>query len=206
MEIRPRNHQQLQPSNGLVVIDPLLCTKNLTSIEPDKTLSNERSVCETVAEVTENVTVSQRDSSDLKTNNNSNINCIDHSLSNGDINSSSTEKLLPAENGEIRNGHHVTGNDNENETVVMNGETIEYSTTSSSQPVMVENDNSHLDNKDTTPLLENGSCDDSIDEEIAGNNIFLKLVNDEAEVLTKEREYFLGLINEATAVSEEGRN
>ena len=211
VELRTRNHQALaaQPPNGLVVIDPLLCSKNLTQINDnsgnnnnnvstDKT-RNERSVCETVAEVTENVTVSDvadRDSAD-KTN--SNANHSDHCNSNGEI--SSTENNVVLENGDIRNGHHLNGEVNDNDTIAVNGDSV--------GKLGIDNEIScssdQLDNdKENNSYLENGSCDSSIDEEIKNNNIFLKMVNDEAETLTREREYFLTLLDEANAVSEEG--
>ena len=210
MELRTRSHHQL-PANGLVVIDPLLCSKNLTQINDnsnntdndaaDKT-RNERSVCETVAEVTENVTVSQVTERDPSDKTNSNVNHIDHSSTNGDI--PATEKQALLENGEIRNGHHQNGEINENDKKVVVGETtgkptIDNEISCSSE--QLDNDKEHTD-----APTENGnsSCDDSLDEEIANNNIFLKMVNDMADLLTAEREYFLSLLDEANAVSEEG--
>ena len=205
VELRTRNHQLQQP-NGLVVIDPLLCSKNLTQINDnngdnnvsiDKTL-HDRSVCETVAEVTENVTVSEvadRDSAE-KTNNN--VNHIDHSNSNGEI--SSTENHVISENGDIRNGHHLNGDVNENDTIAVNGDMGKPGLDNE-----ICGSSDQLDNdKENNSYLENGSCDSSIDEEVANDNTFLKLVDDEAEILTKEREYFLTLLDEATATSEEG--
>lgn len=205
VDLRTRNHQ-LTP-NGIVVIDPLLCSKNLTQINDnsgtvtnndctDKT-RNERSVCETVAEVTENVTVSEvadRDSAD-KTN--TNANNIDHSNSNGEL--SSTENHVILENGDIRNGHHLNGVVNANHTI--DGD---LGKPESDNEISCGSDLPLLDNdKENNSYLENGNCDSSIDEEIANNSIYLKMVNDEAEVLAKEREYFVTLIEEATAASEE---
>jgi hypothetical protein len=152
-----------------------------------------------VAEVTENVTVSavtERDSAD-KTNNNANH--IDHSNSNGEIPSADNQAIL--ENGDIRIGHHLNGEVNENDTIIINGDVGKLGIDNE-----ISGSSDQLDNdKENNSYLENGSCDSSIDEEIRNNNIFLKMVNDEAELLTREREYFLTLLDEANAVSEEGK-
>lgn len=215
VELRTRNHQL--PSNGLVVIDPLLCSKNLShindnskkgeiNVSTEKT-RNERSVCETVAEVTENVTVSsetERDSADT-TNNNAN-HVVDHSNSNGDIPSADNEAAdnQPViENGDIRIGNLQNGEvNNENDSILTNGDTVTGKL--GNLDIEISSSSEKLDNdKENNSYLENGSSDSSVDEEIRNNNIFLKMVNEEAEVLTKEREYFLSLLDEATAVSEE---
>lgn len=61
--------------------------------------------------------------------------------------------------------------------------------------------NGHLANGQTTSEDEE---EGSVDEEIRADNVFLKMVNETAEFLSAEREYFLALLEEANAVSEEG--
>lgn len=201
-----RNHHKHQPplqpplQNGLLVIDPLLCSKNLSNemITTDNKLTSgpksdvvlkRTSLCETVAEVTENevvsgprgeVVVREPASKDSKT-----AGPRDNHVTSSEI-----------------NGNHVTSN----------GERYNMNNSIS--------DSSNMNNVDNcnTNGLTNGTCNENgvsdhedsdassiIDEEIHNNNLFLKLVDSEAEVLTKEREYFMTLVDEASAASEEGR-
>ena len=64
--------------------------------------------------------------------------------------------------------------------------------------------NGHAIEEDQEVEEEEEEEESLIDEEIRANNIFLKMVNDTAEFLSAEREYFLGLTEEASSVSEEG--
>ena len=187
--------------NGVVVIDPLLCSKNLTFISNDNVLKKkkgqEKRGCETVGETTENISVTEKRATPTVETDNSNIVLN----SNGNCNGSP-----PDRNGLILLNSCDTKNTDPNPTIIENG-----------------NDNNHIDNSapcengDIIAPRENGNnsapCENGadpqspvFDEEVRSNNIFLALVDVEAEVLTHEREHFLALVDEATAASEEGRN
>ena len=202
---QPPPQQHLQ--NGVIVLDPVLCSKSYDLIRNenlliDDTLKQHHSVCETVAEVTENVSVSEvefREPADP-------VNCNGYSKlvntchSNGDSNPANGATVIG--NSGVINGHVVTNGD------------IKVHVS----PEETNGDVQSLDKE----LLDNGTCvaerssankssvdkqtseTSSLDEEIHGNNSFLKLVDDEAVLLNEVREHFMTLIDEATNASEEG--
>ena len=206
-------HPQQHLQNGVILLDPVLCSKNFDMIRNenvliDDTLKQHHSVCGTVAEVTENLSVSQvelRDSvessSDLNCSNNAYINNVCQTNENSSIPNGGDVTVFEncnAVNGHVSNGDvkvHVTPDE---VNCAIQSSDKELSET------YVSDGNVNTTSIGVEHAQENGDTS-SFDEEIHGNNVFLKLVNDEALILTAEREYLLTLLDDAYSVSEEGK-
>ena len=206
--------------SNLLLIDPLLCSKSnsVTLIRNDNVIFDDNRkypVCETVAEVTENLTVGGQTPRAAKTNSCSEkcdpIEVDSAPLLNGDTvlrNGNHVEvngdvKIrVTSEMGEVRhvakllvtNDNDTLDNDKENMSHLENGSSDIASDTGSSSPVSTDH------------VITNGSVDSesSLDEEIARDNVFLRMVNAEALVLSAEREYFVCKIDLVNDISEEG--